>query len=74
MTLRRRSNVNDVWASRSQHFLQIGKACGNAKTFPQLLGHERFQIANGDNLAIGNSTNGVHMLVRDLTATDERDP
>jgi hypothetical protein len=39
-----------------------------------LLRHEQFPIAKGNNFAIRNPIDRVHMLVGDLAATDERDP
>src|SRR6266516_6852679 len=73
VTLRRRCDVNDVRRARSEHFVNIGKALRNAKTFTELPGHERFQIAESNNTATGNSTDRFHVLVRNFAATDERD-
>jgi hypothetical protein len=38
------------------------------------LGHEQFAVADCYNFAIRDAPNGVHMLVGNLAATDERDP
>src|SRR6266404_8201186 len=73
MTLWRSCNVNDVRGRRLQHFFQIGKAFRNAKAAPQLLRHEQFSIAQGNNFAIRNPVDGLHMLVGNLAATDYRD-
>src|SRR5438034_7982993 len=73
MALRRSCNVNDVRGRRLQHFLQIGKAFRNAKAAPQLLRHEQFPIAKGNNFAIRNPMNRLHMLVGNFAATDYRD-
>ena len=74
MALGRSSNVNDIRAASSQHFRYIGKALRNVNALPQLLRHEQFPIAKGNNFAIRNPIDRVHMLVGDLAATDERDP
>jgi hypothetical protein len=57
-----------------QHFLQIGKTFPNAKALPQLLRHEQFPVAKGNNFAIRNPVDGLHVLVGNLAAADERDP
>jgi hypothetical protein len=38
------------------------------------LGHEQFAIADRHDFAIRDAANGVHMLIGNLAATDERDP
>src|SRR6266403_5347893 len=73
MTLWRSCNVNNVRANGLQHRFQIGKAFRNAKAAPQLLRHEQFSIAKGNNFAIRNPVDGLHMLVGNLAATDYRD-
>ena len=66
--------MNDIGGNSAQHLIHVGKTCGNAEAFTQLLGHERFAIAKCDNFTIRNATDSLEMLVRDLAATDERDP
>jgi len=39
-----------------------------------LLGHERFAIANGNDFAVRDPMNRRHMLVRNLAAAYKRDP
>jgi hypothetical protein len=65
--------MNNVEPRRLQHFRQLRKACRNPKTFPQLLRHERFPIAKSDNFTIRNAMDRLHMLVRNLSATDDSD-
>jgi hypothetical protein len=65
--------VNDVRTARSEHFVDIGKALRNAKTFAELPGHQRFQIAEGNNAATGYSPNRLDVLIRNFAATDQRD-
>ena len=74
MALWRRCDVNHLRCGCSQQLADIRKALFNPKTFRQLLGHEQFAIADRYDFAIRDAANGVHMLVGNLAATDERDP
>ena len=70
MALRRRCDVNDVRSRGFQHVRQIRKALQNTKPFPELSGHQRFQIADSNDVAAGDPTNRVYVLISNLTATD----
>ena len=74
MTLWRRCDVNHLRCGRSQQLANIRKALFNPKTFRQLLGHEQFAIADRYDFAIRDAANGVHMIIGNIAATDERDP
>src|SRR5262245_27234230 len=74
MALRRRCDVNDVRRHGFQHLGQIRKALCDAKAFTKLSHHKRFQIAESNDVAAGDSTNRVYVLIRDLTAADYCDP
>jgi hypothetical protein len=73
MTLRRRGNVDNIWLYRLQHLFQIGKAFGDSEPLAQLFRHEQLVVANRHDLAIGNPTDGMHMLIGDFAATEYAD-
>jgi hypothetical protein len=70
MALGRSGNVNDIGGGRLQHFPQIGETLANAEALAKLPGHKRFPIANGNNLTIRNTMDGLHVLIGNLAATD----
>jgi hypothetical protein len=65
--------VDDAGGNGAQHFVYISKTRRDFEAFPELFRHQRFAIANGRNSAIGNTLDRVHMLVRNLTATNDGD-
>ena len=72
VALRRRGDMNDVGIRFPEHLSRIGKTSRNAKTLAELPRHEQFPVADGHDLAVRNSMDRLNMLVRDLTAADER--
>jgi hypothetical protein len=71
MTPRRCRDVNDFGVALLQHFFRIPEVTLDPKSLSQLLRHQWFPIAGGDNLALTailNLLNLIQMIVRNLAA------
>ena len=73
VTLRRRGNVHDLRRRGRQQLLDLGKGTLDPKAFRQLLRHQQFAIADGDDAAPGDAVNGLNVLIGDLAAADDCD-
>ena len=74
MALGRCRNVNNIGSCRLQHVLKIGETCLYFGSLPQLFRHQQLAIAQTDDDTIRDAPDSLHMLVGNLSATDERDP
>ena len=71
MSLRGRGDVNDIRLRGFQHLLCVGENARNPEAFGQLPGHEPFAVADRNDFAVGNATDGLHVLVGDFSAPND---
>jgi hypothetical protein len=65
--------MNNVWGRSGKHLLCVGEDARNCEALGELLCHEGFLIANCNDAAVRNSSDGVYMLVGNFAATDYGD-
>ena len=72
--LRRSSDVDDVGFFFFEQLRNIGVPAGDRITNGQLLGHDRFEVADGAQLSRGNLLQLLDVRIRDLSTSNDRCP
>src|SRR5207249_3734816 len=72
MALRRGCDVNDVWPGDSQKFDQVGEVSFDREPVVELLCHQRFAVADPDDLASLDPLDLGRVSIGDLAAPYDR--